>query len=310
MRTNKFLFKSFYFFLLIFLFSTYNLIFSQEIFEKTYGGSNFELGYAVDNTLDNGFIYGGASTSFTSSRDMFLIKLDSIGSIQWSKVYNSPGSFDCICGVAQTSNEEYYVSGYIEAGFGIVDHIIMRLNQDGNIIWAKNFGGSQSDELRRLSITSDGGVIAVGYTNSYGAGTKDVQVLKLFSDGTLDWAKTYGTVYEDFNGSCKITSDNNFVFGGAVDITGGYGIRPTIIKLDTLGNVIWTKFYSGTIEDWGRDIIETPDGGFLLAGDTRTYGYGGSQDIYLIKTDSDGNVNGDDGDKRMAGLAAKQVVLQ
>ncbi len=77
---------------------------------------------------------------------------------------------------------------------------------------------------------------------------------------------------------------------GAIDITGSYGIRPTLIKLDTLGNINWAKYYLGYVEDWGRDLIETPDGGFLLVGDTKSYGFGSSQDILLIKTDMSGNV--------------------
>ena len=56
------------------------------------------------------------------------------------------------------------------------------------------------------------------------------------------------------------------------------------------GNIIWAKYFSGYIEDWGRDLIETPDGGFLLVGDTKSYGLGGSQDIFLIKTDNSGDV--------------------
>ena len=97
-------------------------------------------------------------------------------------------------------------------------------------------------------------------------------------------------MYEDFNSSNLIGSDGNYIFSGSFDLTGSYGIRPTIIKTDTSGNILWAKYFPGNNEDWGGSIVESPDGGYLMTGRTTSYGYGGSQDIYLIKTDSLGNV--------------------
>ncbi len=263
---------------------------NSDVYEKTYGGYNSEIGVVIDKTEDGGFIIGGSTASFSSSQDMYVIKLDSLASIQWSKVYNSPGSIDRIHGIKQNSDGGYYISGYIEGGFGFLDEIMMKIDPYGNIIWAKNFGGIEADELRQLKVTPNGGMITAGYNASFGVGAKEVQAIKLSSDGNIEWAKTYGTFYEDFNSSIIISSDGNYVLSGAVDITGGYGIRPTLIKLDTLGNVIWAKYYSGFYEDWGRDVIQTPDGGFLLVGITTSFGIGFSNDVYLIKTDSLGNV--------------------
>ncbi|MGB5529930.1 MAG: T9SS type A sorting domain-containing protein, partial [Ignavibacteriaceae bacterium] len=262
----------------------------QNVFEKTFGGYNSERGIVVDKTSDGGFIIGGSTASFSSSQDMYVIKLDSSASIHWSKVYNSPGTIDRIHGIKQTPDGGYYLSGYIEGGFGFLDQIMMKIDASGNIIWAKNFGGLEADELRQLSITPDGGMVVAGYNASFGVGAKEVQAIKLSSDGNIEWAKTYGTFYEDFNLSIIVTSDGNYMLAGAVDITGSYGIRPTLIKLDSQGNVLWAKYYSGFYEDWGRDLVETPDGGFLLVGITTSFGVGFSNDIYLIKTDSLGNV--------------------
>jgi len=165
-----------------------------------------------------------------------------------------------------------------------------KVDASGNTVWAKYSGSVEAEELRKLSLTPDGGFFVAGYNASFGVGSKDVQAMKISNTGNIEWAKTYGTLYEDFNSSCIVASDGNYVLSGAVDITGGYSIRPTLIKLDTLGNIIWAKYYQGYIEDWGRDLIETPDGGFLLVGETKSYGLGGSQDIFLVKTDMSGNV--------------------
>jgi hypothetical protein len=259
------------------------------LFEKTYGGTGSELGIAIDNTSDGGFVIVGSTASFTINEIMYVLKLDSSGTLMWSKAYNAFG-YDRLCGVQQTSDGGFYLSGLVEGGFGYFDHAMMKVDLNGNVIWAKYFGGIEAEELRKLSITPGGGLLVAGYNASFGVGAKEVQAIKLSSNGNILWAKTYGTLYEDFNSACKVASDGNYVLSGAVDITGSYGIRPTLIKLDTLGNIIWAKYYSGYIEDWGRDLIQTPDGGFLLVGDTESYGYGNSRDICIIKTNSVGNV--------------------
>jgi hypothetical protein len=262
---------------------------TTSIFEKTYGGLGDEKGVVIDKTTDGGFVIGGSTGGFSSSEDMYLVKLDSTGSIQWTKVYNSFG-YDRIHGIKQTADGGYYISGYVGDGYGLFDMAIAKVDNIGNIVWSKSSGSVQAEEFRKLSLTADGGFLVAGYNASLGAGAKDVQAMKLSGNGDIEWAKTYGTWYEDFNSSCIVASDGNYVLAGAVDISGSYDIRPTLIKLDTLGNIIWAKYYSGYIEDWGRDLIETPDGGYLLSGDTRSYGYGGSRDIFLIKTDISGNV--------------------
>ena len=236
----------------------------QTQFEKTYGGINSERGVVIDKTNDDGYVIGGSTASFTSSEDMFIVKLDSTGAIQWTKVYNSFG-YDRIHGVKQTADSGYYLSGYIGDGNSLFDMAIAKIDAVGNIVWAKYSGSVEAEELRKLSLTPDGGLFIAGYNASFGVGAKDVQAMKLSSTGNIEWAKTYGTLYEDFNSSCKVASDGNYVLSGALDISGGYDIRPTLIKLDTLGNIIWAKYYSGYIEDWGRDLIETPDGGFFVS---------------------------------------------
>lgn len=262
---------------------------TTNIFEKTFGGVGPERGIQMENTSDGGYAIVGSSESFTIGELMYIIKLDSTGSLQWSKVYDAYG-YGKLTGIKQTSDAGYYIAGFIEGGFGFLDQFIMKTDMIGNVQWAKNFGGVEADEFRKLSITAGGGLIVAGSNASFGVGAKDVQAIKLASSGNIEWTNTYGTLYEDFNSACIIASDGNYILSGAVDITGSYGIRPTLMKLDTLGNIIWAKYYSGYIEDWARDLIETPDGGFLITGDTRSYGLGGSQDIYLIKTDSSGNV--------------------
>ena len=260
------------------------------IVEKTFGGVSSERGVAIEVTSDGGYIVGGSTSSFTSDQDMYLIKLDSTGTLEWSKVYHSNNFIDRLHDVKQTADGGYYLVGYIEGGFGFLDHSILKVDPQGNLIWAKNFGGIEADELRGISITTDGGALVSGYNASFGAGLKDIQAIKFFSDGSVDWAKNFGTIWEDHNLANIIATDGNFIFCGATDVSGNLDWRPTLVKADTLGNILWAKYYSGFNDDWSRDLIEAPDGGYFIVGETRSYGLGGSEDIYLIKTTINGDV--------------------
>ncbi len=88
---------------------------------------------------------------------------------------------------------------------------IAKIDAIGNIVWAKYSGSVEAEELRKLTLTSDGGLLVVGYNASFGVGAKDVQAMKLSSSGNIEWAKTYGTLYEDFGVSCLVSSDGNYV---------------------------------------------------------------------------------------------------
>jgi len=263
---------------------------AQYKFESTYGGYSFERGTYIRTTNDGGYIITGSTYSFSSDQDMYLIKIDKYSNIQWSKVYQHPGYEEKLHGVIQAASGEFYVVGYFEGGFGFLDDLFMKVDSIGNIIWAKHFGGIESDELRDVCITQDGRILAVGQNASFGAGAKDYPVIKFTSDGNIEWAKAYGNIWEEFGGTIVLLEDGNYGFLGATDISGYYDVRPLLFKTDSLGNLIWAKIYPGYIEDWGRYAIKTQSGGFLLLGDTRSYGLGGSMDIYVINADSDGNV--------------------
>lgn len=263
---------------------------AQYKFESTYGGFNFDRATSIQTTIDGGYIITGSSSSFSSDQDPFLIKINKYSNIQWSKVYHHLGYEEKLHSVQQASSGDYYLAGTIEGGFGFLDDLIMKVDSVGNIIWSKVFGGIEADDLRDIAITSGGEILVAGQNASFGAGAKEIQAIKLTEGGNVMWAKAYGNIWEEFGAIIIQLDDGNYAFLGATDISGYYDVRPLLIKTDSLGNLIWTKIYPGYVEDWGRYAIKIQSGGFLLLGDTRSYGLGGSMDIYVINTDSDGNV--------------------
>ena len=265
-------------------------IIAQIKFECTYGGNDWERATIFNLTNDGGYIICGSTRSFTNHEDMYLLKINNISDVEWSKVYQNPGSNSKLHGAKQAADGSYYLCGYIEGGFGFLDDIIIKIDSSGNIIWSKIFGGFEADELRDAFPTPDGGVLVSGQNASFGVGSKEIQAIKFSSTGIIEWAKAYGRVFEEFGASIQSMDNGDFVILGAADISGNYDVRLLLIKVNSNGDLIWAKIYSGFVEDWGRFAIKTTDHGFLIVGDTKSYGLGGSEDIYVIKTDSIGNV--------------------
>ncbi len=264
-------------------------IYPQINFEILYGGSSDERGTVVELTSDGGYVIGGSTNSFGSGDlDFYLIKINNTGDLEWSRTYSTYND-ERIHGVKQAQNGDYYISGWMKGGFGWYDILVMKIDSDGNQIWVNNFGGYNPDEPRGLSITEDGGVIVSGYVASFGFGAKDIQLIKLDSNGSTEWARTFGTIYQDHNSHNIIGSDGNYIFSGMTDFTGYLNWNPTLIKTDPLGNIIWAKRFPGSVEDWARSLTELSTGGYVIVGNSKTYG-AGQNDIYIIKTDTSGNV--------------------
>jgi hypothetical protein len=250
---------------------------SVKSFAKTYGGEIYDRFYSVQQTSDGGYIVAGVTHSFSSGGyDIFLIKTDANGNVIWAKTYGEISNEKAFS-VQQTSDGGYIVAGvtdYFSAVIG--DIFLIKTDANGNIQWAKTYGGTSTDSAFSVQQTSDGGYIVAGYTYSFGAGGTDIFLIKTDASGNLQWAKTYGGTYWDEAYSVQQTSDGGYIVAG----------YPSLIKTDANGNIIWAKTYGGTTV---RSVQQTSDGGYIVAGHTNSFG-AGYYDIFLIKTDANGNV--------------------
>jgi uncharacterized delta-60 repeat protein len=174
-------------------------------------------------------------------------------------------------------------------GAGGRDFWVLKLNSDGIVAWQKTYGGADWDEACSIQRTSDGGYIVAGRTYSFGAGNYDFWVLKLNSDGTVSYQKTYGGANWDWANSIYQTSDGGYIVAGGTQSFGAGGEDSWVLKLNSDGTVSWQKTYGGSSADRAYSIQQTSDGGYIVAGFTASFG-AGSGDFWVLKLNSDGTI--------------------
>jgi len=255
----------------------------NELWNKTFGGSDYDYGWSVAETSDGGYIIAGETRSYgAGSADVWLIKTDADGNMLWQKTFGSSG-YDHGCSVVETSDSGYIIVGETNSyGAGSYDAWLIKTDASGNEEWNKTFGGSGWDDGRSVAETSDGDYVIAGYTDSYGAGYSDVWLIKTDASGNEEWDKTFGGSSSDSGRSVAETSDGGYVIAGYTDSYGAGYSDVWLIKTDASGNKEWDKTFGGSDDDYGYSVAETSDGGYIIAGDTNSYG-AGSYDIWLIK---------------------------
>ena len=158
-----------------------------------------------------------------------------------------------------------------------------------NVLWEKTYGGSGNDAGDSIWQTLDGGFFIVGETTSKGAGDRDVWLIKTDSEGNIEWDKTLGGEYYDRGKHGFETTDGGFIIIGYTASYGSGGNDAWLIKTDSNGNIEWDETYGGEANEEGVCVQQTNDGGYIIAGQTSSYGAGRS-DAWIIKTDSNGNL--------------------
>jgi hypothetical protein len=260
-------------------------------FAKTIGGSGWDFARSIIQSSDGGYVIAGSTKSFGSSYywDIYVVKLDSSGSVQWTKAIG--GSYeDEAHSIIQSSDGGYVVAGYttsFEADWA--DIFVVKLDSAGNVQWAKTIGGSGSDGAYSITQSSDGGYAVAGRTNRFGAGGWDFYVVKLDSSGNVQWAKTIGGSDWDEAYSIIQSSDGGYVVAGYTGSFGAGGYDMLVVKLDSSGNVEWTKTIGGDGYDEAYSIIQSSDGGYAVAGRTTGFKIIGWV-MYVVKMDANGNV--------------------
>jgi hypothetical protein len=258
------------------------------MWEKDYGGPYYDVISWIENTSDGGLIAVGSRTiTDTSSRDLWLVKINAHGDTVWSRQY---GSADTETGAAvlEAPDGGYVAFGTITYdGTSQTDVFLLRTDEDGDSLWARTHGFAGWDYAYGAAHAYEGGYVITGVADVYGTGTGDVFVSKVDADGYWENTVVFGGSDTDWAQRIRQTSDGGYIVVGGTR-SYGYGSEDVyLVKLNAARTIQWQQFYGGTGWDSGYDVRETSDGGFIVAGAT-PHGFG-SDDAFLVRTDAYGD---------------------
>jgi hypothetical protein len=208
-----------------------------QIWDKTFGGANNDLGYSVQQTTDGGYIVAGWTDSYgAGEEDVWLVKTDSLGNKVWDKTFGGPRE-DAGFSIQQTSDGGYIITGPTSSyGAGNNDVWLVKTDASGNEVWDKTFGGPYGDWGQSVQQTSDGGYIITGQTSTNGAGVDSVWLIKTDATGSKVWDKTFGGMGDAWGHSVHQTSDGGYIVTGTTASSSGGGAAVLLVKTDADGN--------------------------------------------------------------------------
>ncbi len=261
---------------------------AQITFQRGIGGTGGDSGYSVQQTTDGGYIVTGVINSFGAGySNVYLMKTDSTGDTLWTRTYGGTLADDGYS-VLQTVDEGYIITGRtLSFGTGGYDVYLIRTDTSGNLLWSKAIGGTNQDEGHSVQQTSDSAYIITGFT--YSGNSNHVFLIRTDTIGQVLWKKSFGGTGSDEGTSVRQTSDSGYVITGNTSSFGAGQTDVYLFKTDTTGNTIWAKSYGGTDYDYGNCVLQTADGGYIISGNTFSFGSGQS-DVYIIRADSSGNL--------------------
>jgi hypothetical protein len=213
----------------------------------------------------------------------------SVAHITFEKAYGGADDDVGSC-VIQTSDNGYLVTGStMSFGLASQDVYLVKTDSMGNVLWDSTYGDSFSDFGSSVCETPDHGYVIAGWTASVSADSLDVLVMKTDSLGKVLWTTACGGPDWDGGYSVVQTDDSGYVVCGTTHSFGSGTYDVYLLKVDSLGNLLWDSTFGGGNIDYGRSVQQTLDGGFIIAGATASFGLGW-YDVYLIKTDRRGAV--------------------
>lgn len=285
------------------------------LWEKNYGGNDLDRASSLVQTNDSGYAVAGRSYSSSGdvggnngNADCWIIKLDQQGGLEWEQ--NLGGSYlDVSRSIVQTSDSGYAVAcearssdGDVGGNNGVAsgDFWLLKLDEQGNLEWEENYGGSDAEKPYSVVQTHDGGFALSGQSLStdgdvgVNKGNWDYWIIKTDGSGNLEWTKNLGGSDRDIAISIDQRADSNFVIGGRskspdIDVKGNYGDWDCwVLELDQQGNLLWEQNYGGAGWDHALSIVVTSTNGVAFAGksDSADVDVGnnyGMDDFWVVK---------------------------
>ena len=307
------------------------------VWEKTFGGSSDEAAYSIQEGFTSSIITSDNTilmTSYTRSDDgdvsdktissypeIWVINVDLDGNLLWEETYifdqvSSTEAYD----VTETSNGDFVIAGTVNHNsntIGFQDFFILRIDSNGNLLWDKNYGGTDSDVAQSVVELVNGDIMVVGTTESddvditLNYGMNDIWIVKLNNNGDLIWEKNFGGSDRDggfpnyrHKISAVVNQNGNITIATkseSNDFDVQSGIDPTdpdiwVFQIDSSGSIIWEQVFGGDQSQQARDIILADSNDFFIIGTTSGLASRdideviGFDDTWIIKIDNNGSL--------------------
>ena len=279
--------------------------YSQNVaWKKCFGGSKEDMSWSIINSNDNAFIIVGNSksndgdvSSNNGSGDFWVIKIDTSGAIIWEKSYGL-SNYERPFSITTANDGGYIIAGYRNSIGGDAknsDFWVVKISEEGELIWDKLYGGSDFDNARHIMKTNDNGYIVSGTTTlPENFHRSAVRLIKIDNSGNIIWEKTYLSSSCINFGSSILTPDNGIIFIASDCTTANTDY--IIVKLDENGNMEWRKEYGGSLNDTPSAIKHCKEGGYIIVGSSSSNNgdvinnHGGAFDFWVIKISNNGNL--------------------
>ena len=257
---------------------------------QTYGGSQLDQAYHIAQTSDGGFIISGSTESFGfGGSDIRLTKTDPNGLIEWNKYlgsnYNEHGGQ-----VLLSEDGGYIVVGNRDFGENRGQDIwLIKTNSQGDTIWTKTFGGTASENGVDILDTEDNGYIILGNKTTISNEDTDIYIIKLDSIGNEQWSQNYGNGSNDYGQSILQNSDGGYTIKFIVKSFGVENTSTGLIKINSIGEMIWTKTYGGTYSIPSEIFYQTDTGNYIFTCSVFNYS-DNSYDAWMFKVNENGEI--------------------
>jgi hypothetical protein len=259
------------------------------IWTRSFGGKLDDYSEGIVLTPDGGYLIAGyvndASSAAIGTMKASLIKLNAQGIMEWQKGLGWNKCDDVYLDIANAPGGGFYIAGTTNIQYGDWDGLLLRTDEEGNVLWSKILGISTADNLWSIAATQDGGCVASGNLGIY------AYLVKTDSLGNLQWNRTFENMAYSLGTSVAALPDGGFILvckaWSSTNDPETDDIYLLRIKSD--GHLVWRKKFGGDKRDFGYRIRRTDDGGFVTVGSTSSFGSGG-RDVYFFKVDSLGHL--------------------
>jgi hypothetical protein len=258
------------------------------------GNVQSSLESIVRTDQDSYVVAGAVQSPSGGDWNAWVVKFYSSGQMQWQQNYGGSGN-DFADYIAATRDGGFVVAGRSQSFSNTYAGWAFKLNRIGTVEWSQMSVGDSAREAKMIAQTDDNGFIVIGTTVPQGPGKENGWMTKMDASGHVLWQKQYGNGLHDFAESVVIAPGEAYVFAGYMGIGGEGGTRQTddawLEKVDSSGNILWTKLYGLDGNDDPVRLAVAADGGFVLAGQTNSF-TSGKRDAWVLKLDAEGRLGG------------------